>query len=202
MLSRAQKLWCMGLVAPCHVESSRTRDQTVPGIGRRILDHWTTREVLQALLHGCPGQQGASGGLRPKPTKSISNQRREGPFLPTEGPCCGSCSKQTTCPSSYQPWRPVDMAWVRARLASPRKPRTLERETAETACCWSLTCPGLGPHGLCRTLEGKNCGSSFFLLVPGPKRSTYLGSTGVSQHLSSKWMCVRPNGRGVGQRFL
>ena len=36
-----------GLVAPRHVESSWTRDQTpVPCIGRWILYHWTTREVL------------------------------------------------------------------------------------------------------------------------------------------------------------
>ena len=39
----------MDLVAPHHVESSPTRDQTcVPCIGRRILNHWTTREVLPA----------------------------------------------------------------------------------------------------------------------------------------------------------
>ena len=44
--SRAQQLWHMGLVAPRHVESSRTRDQTcVPCIGRQIPNHWTTWEV-------------------------------------------------------------------------------------------------------------------------------------------------------------
>ena len=38
-----------GLVTPWHVESSQTRDRTrVPSIGRRILIHWTTREVLFA----------------------------------------------------------------------------------------------------------------------------------------------------------
>ena len=37
----------MGLVAPRHVGSSRTRDRTcVPCIARRILNHCTTREVL------------------------------------------------------------------------------------------------------------------------------------------------------------
>ena len=37
----------MGLVAPCHVGSSQTRDRTrVPCIGRRILNHCATREVL------------------------------------------------------------------------------------------------------------------------------------------------------------
>ena len=40
-----------GLVAPRHVESSRTRDQTrVPCIGRWILNHWTTREVPQSAF--------------------------------------------------------------------------------------------------------------------------------------------------------
>ena len=35
-----------GLVAPWHVASSQTRDQTrVPCMGRWILNHWTTREV-------------------------------------------------------------------------------------------------------------------------------------------------------------
>ena len=37
----------MGLVAPQHVESSRTKDQThVPCIGKQILYHCTTLEVL------------------------------------------------------------------------------------------------------------------------------------------------------------
>ena len=38
----------MGLVAPWHVGSSLTRDQScVPRIGRQILNYWTTREVLE-----------------------------------------------------------------------------------------------------------------------------------------------------------
>ena len=45
------RLWCMGLVALRHVESSPTRDRTrVPCIGRRILIHHTTREVLHFIL--------------------------------------------------------------------------------------------------------------------------------------------------------
>ena len=41
----------MGLVAPRHVGSSRTRGRTcVPCIGRQILNHCTTREVLNGLL--------------------------------------------------------------------------------------------------------------------------------------------------------
>ena len=43
----AQWLWHMGLVAPRHVKSFWTRDQThVPCTGRQILNHWTTRKVL------------------------------------------------------------------------------------------------------------------------------------------------------------
>ena len=45
--SRAQLLWRMGLVAPRHVGSSRTRARTrVPCIGRWILNHCATREAL------------------------------------------------------------------------------------------------------------------------------------------------------------
>ena len=44
--AQAQKLWRMGLVAPRHVGSSRTRAPThVPCIGRWILNHCTTREA-------------------------------------------------------------------------------------------------------------------------------------------------------------
>ena len=40
-------LWHRGLVALWHVESSRTRGRTsVPCIGRQILTHCATREVL------------------------------------------------------------------------------------------------------------------------------------------------------------
>ena len=41
----------MGLVAPQHVGSSPTSDQTgVPGIARWILNHWATREALDVLF--------------------------------------------------------------------------------------------------------------------------------------------------------
>ena len=44
--AQAQQLWCMGLVAPRHVGSSRTRARTrVPCIGRQILNHCATGEV-------------------------------------------------------------------------------------------------------------------------------------------------------------
>ena len=46
----AQYLWCKGLVAPWHVESSQTRDWThVPWIGRRIPIHCATKEVCDGI---------------------------------------------------------------------------------------------------------------------------------------------------------
>ena len=46
-----QQLWCTGLVALRHVESSQTRDQAcVPCFGRQVLDHWTTKEVYHSTL--------------------------------------------------------------------------------------------------------------------------------------------------------
>ena len=43
----AQWLQCPGLDAPWHVGSSWTRDwNLIPCIGRQILNHWTTWEVL------------------------------------------------------------------------------------------------------------------------------------------------------------
>ena len=50
--ARTQWLWHIGLVAMWHLGSSWTRDRTHgPCIGRQILNHWTTREVLN--LHSC-----------------------------------------------------------------------------------------------------------------------------------------------------
>ena len=49
--ARAQQLWRSGLVVLRQVESSWTRDHTcVPCIGRQILIHCATREVLNILL--------------------------------------------------------------------------------------------------------------------------------------------------------
>ena len=48
---QAQQLWPTGLVAPRHVGSSQTRARTcVPCIGRRILNHCATREVLKTVI--------------------------------------------------------------------------------------------------------------------------------------------------------
>ena len=45
--AQAQQLWCTGLVAARRVGSSQTRGQThVPCIGRQILNHCATSEVL------------------------------------------------------------------------------------------------------------------------------------------------------------
>ena len=41
-------MWLTGLAAPWHVESSGPRDRAcVPCIGRQILNHWPTRNVLE-----------------------------------------------------------------------------------------------------------------------------------------------------------
>ena len=67
---RAQELGHTGLVVPWQVASSWTRDRThVPGIGRWILNHWTTREVQISLVFkcsislwkNCSGEKGARG---------------------------------------------------------------------------------------------------------------------------------------------
>ena len=48
---RVDNLWHVGLAALRHVGSSWTREQSyVPCIGRQILNHWTTREVLASRL--------------------------------------------------------------------------------------------------------------------------------------------------------
>ena len=49
--ARARQLWCPGFVASQSVGSPQTRDQnSVCCMGRRILSHWTTREVSFLLL--------------------------------------------------------------------------------------------------------------------------------------------------------
>ena len=52
--TQAKELWRVGLVALRHVESSQNRDRPhVPCIGRQILNHWTTRDILHHfwILH-------------------------------------------------------------------------------------------------------------------------------------------------------
>ena len=51
LMPKLQWLWYTGLLAMWHVESSWTRDRThVPCIGRWLLNHWTTWEVLYIIL--------------------------------------------------------------------------------------------------------------------------------------------------------
>ena len=53
------QLWLMGSVAPRQVESSWIRDGThVPRTGKRVFNHWTTREVQPQIL----GQREPSPG--------------------------------------------------------------------------------------------------------------------------------------------
>ena len=55
--SQALEHRCTSLVALCYAGSSWIRDWThVPGIGRQILYHWATREVLRStfkMVHSC-----------------------------------------------------------------------------------------------------------------------------------------------------
>ena len=49
--AQAQRLWRSGTVAPQHVGSQFSGDQThVPCIARQVLNHWTTREVPTGTL--------------------------------------------------------------------------------------------------------------------------------------------------------
>ena len=71
--AQAQQLWRMDLVAPRHVGSSRTRGRTcVPCIGRRILNHCTTREALAALQNYLGSFKNTDPQLQSKPIKSRS----------------------------------------------------------------------------------------------------------------------------------
>ena len=47
LVAWTQELWPMGLVAPQHVKSSWTRDQThVPSLDRQILNYWTMGKMF------------------------------------------------------------------------------------------------------------------------------------------------------------
>ena len=55
--AQAQQLWRTGVVAPWHMGSSQTKAWThVPYLGRRVLNHWATREAQPCLSidkHAC-----------------------------------------------------------------------------------------------------------------------------------------------------
>ena len=65
---RLDHLWCLGLVALWHVESSQTRDWThVPCICRWILYHWATQEAPLLIFLNIHSEQFGSihrAGLR------------------------------------------------------------------------------------------------------------------------------------------
>ena len=90
--SQAQYSWfagsrVQGLVASQHMASSWTRDPTcVSCIGRWILNHWTTKEVMGTsfiifvLVHGCMGL--------------VASQHMDSSW--TRDPTCVSCISQWT----------------------------------------------------------------------------------------------------------
>ena len=50
--TKASVVVAFRFIAPQHVESSWTSNQTcAPCIGRQILNHWTTREVLFSFFY-------------------------------------------------------------------------------------------------------------------------------------------------------
>ena len=67
----AQNLWLTGLVAPWHMGSSQTKDQTlIPCISRWILNHWATREVRCVCVCVCVKE-------RERESKSESDGRKK-----------------------------------------------------------------------------------------------------------------------------
>ena len=72
--TQAQQLWHMGLVAPWHVESSWTRDRTcVLCVGRWIINHCTTREVLIHAILTCSSRRSKEALLRENSRKGIAS---------------------------------------------------------------------------------------------------------------------------------
>ena len=90
-------LWSVGLVALQHVESSWTRDQTrVPCVGRRTLNHWTTK-----IVHPLPCLDSAPGPSAPSVflPRHSSHQAPATPtraFFPLEPP-----PRASSCPGQY-----------------------------------------------------------------------------------------------------
>ena len=102
----------MGLVAPCHPDSSWTKDWTrVAYIGRWILNHWTTQEVLHSFYNfwsnfpfigfsdSSVGKESTCNAedpsLVPELGKSVGGDRLPTPvFL---GFPCGSACKESAC---------------------------------------------------------------------------------------------------------
>ena len=71
--AEAQELWHMGLVAPQHVGSSRTKNRThVFCIGRQILYHWATRKTKKVIWNWKHAAQENSCGLNDYLWESIT----------------------------------------------------------------------------------------------------------------------------------
>ena len=90
-------MWRTGLFALWHVGSSRTRAQTrVPCIGRRILNHCATREVLVKghFLKVCEGLGKPQGTVKDLQVRSQEAWRREGSRGILEGAVDRSCDLQ------------------------------------------------------------------------------------------------------------
>ena len=121
-------MWRTGLVAPQHVGSSRTRDRTrVPCIGRRILNHCATREVLLVGFSGkgCRAFDGSlclGSKVRPEvralPGASAFNFKV---FAPAG--CCPPSRSPPRVGPAIRPWprRPHPPSWSakRARWTGP-----------------------------------------------------------------------------------
>ncbi|KAG5205695.1 hypothetical protein JEQ12_018945 [Ovis aries] len=81
----------MGLVAPCHVESSQTRDRIhVPCIGRQILNPWTTSQLGTAVAEMRKRQQ-SQNEETPAVSQAPGNQRPNNTCCFCWC-CCCSCS--------------------------------------------------------------------------------------------------------------
>ena len=100
--SWAQQLWLTGLGALRHVESSQTRFPTpVPCIGRQILKHWTSREVLPPFLY-----QNFSHPI-PSVSMVLSPPYLVNPSIPHVHLCMTACSVMSNSLQSHglQPTR-------------------------------------------------------------------------------------------------
>ena len=173
----------MGLVAPWHVGSSRTRAQTrVPCIGRRILNHCATREAQHFVSKGLA----LNISVEPASWSSVlylfwrsahSHTRHGAPRLMslTGPPAQGSEGPHSPCNNWSQdmvPWTSLGITWELFRNAdSQSPPRPPGSETLV-----------VGPHNLCF-----NRPRGWFYAHPG-LRTTELD--GFQHHPRSLWLVM------------
>ena len=115
-------MWCTSLVAPRHVGSSRSRAQThVPCIGRRILNHCTTREAPGSHLMQ-PGSRKVGYLSYPRHLGKFFQLAASGPWVSNNGLYNLDChlNRQTPpfyCPT-YFPWgTKVPTSWATPPVA-------------------------------------------------------------------------------------